>query len=72
MIVERTTYWVTYGLTRQIKKKKEFINFLKKILTKWRNNKMEKDIFGFADAIDISKLNNEQIKTLEEIFKDYK
>jgi hypothetical protein len=70
--VERTTYWVTYGLTRQIKKKKEFINFLKKILTKWRNNKMEKDIFGFADAIDISKLNNEQIKTLEEIFKDYK
>jgi hypothetical protein len=33
---------------------------------------MEKDIFGFADAIDISKLNDDQIKTLEEIFKDYK
>jgi hypothetical protein len=35
-------------------------------------NKIEKDIFGFADAIDISKLNDEQIKTLEDIFKDYK
>jgi hypothetical protein len=35
-------------------------------------NKIEKDIFGFADAIDIDQLSNEQIKTLEEIFKDYK
>jgi len=36
------------------------------------NDKMEKDIFGFANAIDIDQLNDEQIKTLEEIFKDYK
>ena len=41
-------------------------------MQKWGIYKMEKDIFGFADAIDISKLNNEQIKTLEEIFKDFK
>lgn len=33
---------------------------------------MEKDIFGFADAINLDHLNAEQIKTLEEIFKDYK
>jgi len=33
---------------------------------------MEKDIFGFADAIQIDHLNDEQIKTLEEIFKDFK
>lgn len=33
---------------------------------------MEKDIFGFADAIQIDQLNDEQIKTLEEIFKDFK
>jgi hypothetical protein len=33
---------------------------------------MEKDIFGFANAINIDQLNDEQIKTLEEIFKDYK
>jgi hypothetical protein len=26
----------------------------------------------FADAIQIDHLNDEQIKTLEEIFKDYK
>ena len=31
---------------------------------------MEKDIFGFADAIQIDHLNDEQIKTLEEIFKE--
>ena len=33
---------------------------------------MEKDIFGFANAINIEHLTNDQIKTLEEIFKDYK
>jgi hypothetical protein len=33
---------------------------------------MEKDIFGFANAINIDHLTNDQIKTLEEIFKDYK
>jgi hypothetical protein len=32
---------------------------------------MEKDIFGFANAINIDHLTNDQIKTLEEIFKDY-
>ena len=35
-------------------------------------SKMEKDIFGFADAISIDQLTDEQIKTLEEIFEDYK
>ena len=35
-------------------------------------SKMKKDIFGFANAINIDHLNDEQIKTLEEIFKDYK
>jgi hypothetical protein len=33
---------------------------------------MEKDIFGFANAIQIDHLNDEQLKTLEEIFKDFK
>jgi hypothetical protein len=33
---------------------------------------MEKDIFGFANAINIEHLTNDQLKTLEEIFKDYK
>lgn len=33
---------------------------------------MEKDIFGFANAISIDHLDDEQLKTLEEIFKDYK
>jgi hypothetical protein len=33
---------------------------------------MEKDIFGFANAINIDHLSDEQIKTLEEIFKDFK
>ena len=32
----------------------------------------DKDPFGFADAISIDHLNDEQIKTLEEIFKDFK
>ena len=35
-------------------------------------DKMEKDIFGFANAINIDQLTDEQIKTLEEIFEDYK
>ena len=33
---------------------------------------MEKDILGFANAIQLDHLNDEQIKTLEEIFKDFK
>ena len=32
----------------------------------------DKDPFGFADAIRIDHLNDEQLKTLEEIFKDFK
>jgi hypothetical protein len=38
----------------------------------WRMCKMEKDIFGFANAIQIDHLTNEQIETLENIFKDFK
>lgn len=30
------------------------------------------DPFGFADAIQIDHLNDEQIKLLDEIFKDFK
>jgi hypothetical protein len=33
---------------------------------------MEKDIFGFTNAISIDHLDDEQLKTLEEIFKYYK
>jgi hypothetical protein len=33
---------------------------------------MEKDIFGFENAIQIDHLTNEQIETLENIFKDFK
>ena len=33
---------------------------------------MEKDIFGFADAIEIDHLNDEQLKIIEDIFKDFK
>ena len=32
----------------------------------------DKDPFGFADAISIDHLNDEQLKQLEEIFKDFK
>ena len=32
---------------------------------------MDKDIFGFADAIKIDHLSDEQILKLEEIFKDF-
>jgi len=32
---------------------------------------MEKDIFGFEKAIELDHLNDEQIETLENIFKDY-
>ena len=41
-------------------------------LIKELKTKMEKDLFGFANAINIDHLNDEQIKTLEEIFKDFK
>jgi hypothetical protein len=30
------------------------------------------DLFGFEKAIQLDHLNDEQIKTLEEIFKDFK
>ena len=33
---------------------------------------MEKDIFGFANAIQIDHLTNEQLETLEKIFENYK
>ena len=33
---------------------------------------MEKDILGFADAIQIDHLTNEQLETLEKIFENYK
>jgi len=33
---------------------------------------MDKDIFGFADAINIDNLTDEQIKIVENIFKDFK
>jgi hypothetical protein len=32
---------------------------------------MEKDIFGFEKAIQIDHLTDEQIETLENIFKDF-
>jgi len=32
----------------------------------------DKDPFGFANAINIDHLDDEQLKTLEEIFKDFK
>ena len=32
---------------------------------------MEKDIFGFEKAIELDHLNDEQIETLENIFKDF-
>jgi hypothetical protein len=31
-----------------------------------------KDIFGFADAIEIDHLSNEDLKIVELIFKDFK
>jgi len=35
-------------------------------------NENQKDIFGFADAIQIEHLNDEQLKIVEEIFKNFK
>jgi hypothetical protein len=32
---------------------------------------MEKDFFGFEKAIQIDHLTNEEIETLENIFKDF-
>jgi len=32
----------------------------------------DNDPFGFANAISIDHLSNEDLKTLEEIFKDFK
>ena len=33
---------------------------------------VSKDIFGFANAIQVDHLTNEELKTLEEILKDFK
>lgn len=33
---------------------------------------MKKDIFGFADAIQIDQLNDEDLKIVELIVKDFK
>ena len=33
---------------------------------------MDKDIFGFADAIQLDHLSDEQINILEKIFEDFK
>ena len=33
---------------------------------------MEKDIFGFANAIQLEHLTNEQIDIVEKIFENYK
>ena len=33
---------------------------------------MEKDIFGFADAIELDHLSDEDLKIVELIFKDFK
>ncbi len=34
--------------------------------------KNENDPFGFGNAIQLDHLNEEQIKTLDEMFKDFK
>jgi hypothetical protein len=33
---------------------------------------MDKDIFGFADAIEIELINEDNLKIVELIFKDFK
>lgn len=33
---------------------------------------MDKDVFGFADAIQVDHLSDEQLKIVEDIFKDFK
>jgi len=33
---------------------------------------MEKDFFGFADAIEIELINEDNLKIVELIFKDFK
>jgi hypothetical protein len=33
---------------------------------------MEKDVFGFADAIEIELINEDNLKIVELIFKDFK
>jgi hypothetical protein len=35
-------------------------------------SKETKDIFGFADAIELDHLNDEDLKIVELIFKDFK
>jgi len=41
-------------------------------LTLMRCCSMEKDIFGFADAIQLDHLTDEQLTVVEDIFKDWK
>ena len=38
----------------------------------WRSCKMEKDIFGFANAIQLDHLTDEQLEQVNDIFKDWK
>jgi hypothetical protein len=33
---------------------------------------MEKDVFGFADAIELELINEDNLKIVELIFKDFK
>jgi hypothetical protein len=33
---------------------------------------MEKDIFGFADAVEIELINEDNLRIVELIFKDFK
>ena len=42
------------------------------MLQKLRKNKMEKDLFGFANAINLDHLNLEQLKELEKILEKIK
>ena len=42
------------------------------IFKKKRLSQMDKDIFGFADAIEIELINEDNLKIVELIFKDFK
>jgi len=41
-------------------------------LMNWRSCKMENDIFGFANAIQLDHLTDEQLEQVNDIFKDWK
>jgi len=42
------------------------------MLQKLRKSKMEKDLFGFTDAINLDHLNLEQLKELEKLLEKIK